>query len=110
MSELLLHVTPECPLCHVHHPQSFTKNDLSQLLERGELTLFCPRLEMSWPAPPEQCEELARQVESASFQSTACSTGRKRRRSGAASNLDEQAIQQAVSAISHLPQSGRRVT
>jgi hypothetical protein len=104
-----LHVTPECPLCHVHHPQSFTKNDLSQLLERGELTLFCPRLEMSWPAPPEQCEELAREVESASVQ-TACSTVRRRRRPGAGSNFDEQAIQQAVSAMSHLRGTGHSVT
>jgi hypothetical protein len=106
----LLHVTPECPLCHVHHPQSFTKNDLSQLLERGELTLFCPRLEMSWPAPPEQCEELAREVESASVLPTACSTVRKRKRPGAGSDFDERAIQQAVNATSHVRQTGRSVT
>jgi hypothetical protein len=106
----LLHITPECPLCHVHHPQSFTKNDLSQLLERGELTLFCPRLEMSWPAPPEQCEELAREVESTSVLPTACSTVRKRKRPGAASDFDERAIQQAVNTTSHVRQSGRSVT
>jgi hypothetical protein len=56
----IVQIAPECPVCRAHHPQSFTREDLSELLKQETLTLYCPRTDKSWPIGPEQRKSLAR--------------------------------------------------
>jgi hypothetical protein len=60
----LVEIAPECPNCQTHHAQSFTREDLSELLKYESLTLYCPRLDKSWHATREQRERLAHIVAS----------------------------------------------
>jgi hypothetical protein len=57
--EKLIEIAPECPVCESRHPQSFTREDLSELLKYESFTLYCPRLDKSWHAPREIRERLA---------------------------------------------------
>ena len=60
----LVEIAPECPKCRVHHTQSFTPEDLSELLKYDAIALYCPRLDKSWRATREQRARLAHMVAS----------------------------------------------
>jgi hypothetical protein len=55
----LIQIAPECPNCQGRHTQSFTREDLSELLRYETVALYCPRLDKSWQATREQRQRLA---------------------------------------------------
>ena len=60
----LVEIAPECPNCQTHHPQSFTQEDLRELLRYESIVLYCPRLDRSREATREQRARLAHMVAS----------------------------------------------
>jgi hypothetical protein len=58
----LIEIAPECPICFTHHPQSFTREDLRELLRYESVTLYCPRSDRTWHATRELRESLAQML------------------------------------------------
>jgi hypothetical protein len=56
----LIEIESECPICKTRHSQSFTREDLAELLRYESVTLYCPRSEKSWQATREQRESFVR--------------------------------------------------
>jgi hypothetical protein len=50
---------PKCPKCNLNHTQSFTKEDLRELLKENALSLYCTQLDEVWPAPEQIRETLS---------------------------------------------------
>ena len=56
----LIQIAPECPVCRAHHTQSFTRDELRELMKQQVVELCCPRFDKRWPAAAEQRETLLR--------------------------------------------------
>jgi hypothetical protein len=57
----VIEISPECPICKIHHSQSFAWEQLYELLQDAGAVnhFYCPRLDKRWPASHEDRERLA---------------------------------------------------
>jgi hypothetical protein len=49
----IIEFASKCPKCKMRHTQSFSKEDLRELLKEGALSLYCNQRDEVWPAPEE---------------------------------------------------------
>ena len=58
----LVQIAPECPVCRAHHTQSFTRDELHELVKQNVLELYCLHFDKRWPAAAQQREILLHAV------------------------------------------------